>query len=86
MDIKKPIPTNMKYYEIALRIGMFTYFIATQTELFNKQYQGEMFAVLEERVPKFFASLMLRHLIMLRHVQTVTILLILRKTILCISN
>lgn len=74
---KNPVD-NMKYAEDAARVSVFVHFIATRTKLFGKQYEGPLFTVMEERLPKFFASLILRHFVMLQHVQTVIKLILVK--------
>lgn len=63
--MSKEIPlVHIDYVELVMRINMFIYVLATQTTIFNKQFKGDVSAVLEAREPKFFAALMLRHFIM----------------------
>lgn len=55
------------FVEEAARVGMIVYHLATRTNFFGQTYKGKMVTVLQERMPKFFATLIFRHYIMLLH-------------------
>lgn len=65
MTNKFPIKTSF-WLEASSEITFFVHRLATSSTLLDKQYQGSYETVMQERVPKFFAALILRHSAMLQ--------------------
>lgn len=65
------IPQDMNHCDHVTKISVYIYFLATRTTFFNEKFRGGIHSVMQERMPKFLASLILRHFILINQVHSV---------------